>query len=92
MFHQWFYTSDTSPRAIDLWGDKPELWDFSKQKAADIVIINLGTNDNNKVNNVTADGYVAQYTMLIEGVHAVWPKAQIILIVRISIITPSGTF
>jgi hypothetical protein len=29
---------------------------------------------------VTIDGYVAQYTMLIEGIHAVWPKAQIILI------------
>jgi hypothetical protein len=26
-------------------------------------------------------GYVAQYKMLISGVHAVWPKAQIILVV-----------
>jgi hypothetical protein len=84
IFYQWFYTSDTSGRAIDIWGDKPELWDFSKQKAADIVIMNIGTNDNNHVNNVTTDGYVAQYTMLIEGVHAVWPKAQIILIVSSS--------
>jgi hypothetical protein len=81
MLYQWFHTSDTSGRAIDIWGDKPEVWDFSKRPAADIVVINLGTNDANTSNNVTTDGFVAQYTMLIEGVHAVWPKAQIILIV-----------
>ena len=81
MFYQWFRTSDTSGRAIDIWGDNPEVWDFSKKPAADIVVINLGTNDNNSANNVTTAGYVAQYTMLIEGIHAVWPKAQIILIV-----------
>ncbi|KUJ23359.1 GDSL-like Lipase/Acylhydrolase-like protein [Mollisia scopiformis] len=80
MFYQWFQTSDTSGRAIDIWGDNPEVWNFSNQPAADIVIINLGTNDNNHVNNVSTTGYVAQYTMLIEGVHAIWPKAQIILI------------
>jgi len=80
MFYQWWHTSDTSGRAIDIWGDKPEVWDFSRQPAADIVVINLGTNDANSANNVTTDGYVAQYTMLIEGVHAVWPNAQIILI------------
>lgn len=81
MFHQWFYTSDVSPRARDIWGDKPERWDFSKRPSADIVVINLGTNDANAHNNVTTGGYVAQYTTLIEGVHTVWPKAQIILIV-----------
>lgn len=78
IFYQWYYTSDTSGRAYDIWGDKPELWDFSKHDPADIVIINIGTNDSN--NNVTAAEYVAEYTLLIEGVHAVWPKAQIILI------------
>ena len=83
MFYQWFHTSDTSGRAIDIWGDHPEVWDFSKHPAADIVVINLGTNDNNSANNVTTAGFVAQYTMLIEGVHAVWPKAQIILIVSL---------
>jgi hypothetical protein len=81
MFYQWFHTSDTSGRAIDIWGDNPEVWDFSKHPAADIVVINLGTNDFNSANGVTTAGYVAQYTMLIEGVHAVWPEAQIILIV-----------
>ncbi|KAK2627850.1 hypothetical protein QTJ16_002496 [Diplocarpon rosae] len=71
MFYQWFRTSDVSGRSIEIWGDSPEIWDFSKKQAADIVVMNLGTNDNNPLNNVTADGYVAQYTMLIEGVHAV---------------------
>jgi hypothetical protein len=81
MFYQWFHTSDVSGRAIDIWGDKPEVWDFSKRAAADIVVINLGTNDANPYNNITTAGYVAQYKMLIEGVHTVWPKAQIVLIV-----------
>jgi len=79
MFYQWFRTSDTSYRASQIWGDNPEWWDFSKQPAADIVVINLGTNDNNAANNVTVDGYVAQYKMLIEGVHAIYPNAQILL-------------
>jgi hypothetical protein len=83
MFYQWYYASDTSGRAIQIWGDKPELWDFSKQPAADIVVINLGTNDNNSANNVTTAGYTAQYTLLIEGIHTVWPQAQIILIVSL---------
>jgi hypothetical protein len=83
MFHQWFYTSDVSPRATEIYGDKPEIWEFAKHGAADIVVINLGTNDANKANGVGPEGYVAQYTMLIEGIHAVWPKAQVVLIVRI---------
>ena len=86
-----YSTSDVSGRAIDIWGDHPEVWDFSKQPAADIVVINLGTNDNNSANNVTTDGYVAQYTMLIEGVHTVWPKAQIILVVSCPLVA-SATF
>ncbi|RDW92509.1 hypothetical protein BP5796_01903 [Coleophoma crateriformis] len=80
MFYQWYYASDVSGRAIDIYGDNPELWDFSKQPAADIVLINLGTNDANSVNNVTTSGYVSQYTKLIEGVHTVYPNAQIILL------------
>lgn len=83
MFHQWYYTSDTSPRAAQIWGDEPELWDFSKQDEADLVVINLGTNDGNEVNNVTSAEYVAQYTLMIEGIHAVWPNAQIILMVSL---------
>ena len=80
--HQWFYTSDTSYRAIQIWGDSPEPWDFSKHAAADIVVINLGTNDANPSNNVTSAQFVEQYTELVEGVHGVWPNTQIILLVR----------
>jgi hypothetical protein len=84
MLYQWFRTSDTSGRAEQAFGDNPEWWDFSMKPAADIVVINLGTNDNNSANNVTADGYVAQYKMLVEGVHKVYPKAQIILMASCS--------
>jgi lysophospholipase L1-like esterase len=84
MLYQWFRTSDTSSRAEKLYGNNPEWWDFSKKPAADIVVINLGTNDNNSANNVTADGFVAQYKMLVEGVHKVYPRAQIILMVSYS--------
>jgi lysophospholipase L1-like esterase len=80
-FYQWFQTSDTSDRAIRLYGTEPEPWDFSKHPDADIVVINLGTNDANPANNAPGAGYVAQYKMLIEGIHAMWPKAQVILIV-----------
>ncbi|KAG9238734.1 GDSL-like Lipase/Acylhydrolase-like protein [Amylocarpus encephaloides] len=80
MFYQWYYTSDVSWRATQIYGDNPEPWDFSRQPAADIVIINLGTNDANAANSVTSAEYVSQYTMLIQGVHAVFPEAQIILI------------
>ena len=50
MLYQWFQTSDTGGRATEVWGDKPEKWNFSKQPAADLVIINLGTNDANPAN------------------------------------------
>ncbi len=80
-FHQWFKTTDTGYRATNLYGDNAPDWDFSKHPAADIVVINIGTNDANAHNNVSSTTYVAQYTMLIEGIHAIWPKAQIVLIV-----------
>jgi hypothetical protein len=83
MLYQWFRTSDTSWRVSDIWCNNPLWWDFSKEKAADIVVINLGTNDNNSANNVTIDGYIAQYKMLVKGVHTVYPKAQIILMVSL---------
>jgi hypothetical protein len=34
MFHQWWYTEDTSGRANG--GSAPEKWDFSKQQDADV--------------------------------------------------------
>lgn len=79
--YQWFYTSDTSGRTNGIPGYQPQLWDFSKHPPADIVIINLGTNDANAVNNVSSVHYTSAYIELIEGVHGVWPDAQVILVV-----------
>ena len=56
----------------------PEPWDFKGHSAADIVIINLGTNDNNTHNNVTSETFVSSYIKLITDVHDIWPKAQIV--------------
>lgn len=83
--HQWWYTSDGSWRQKEVWGtagsDKggPEPWDFTAHKPADIVVINLGTNDANSANNVPKEKYVADYIRLIQGIHGVYPKAQVIL-------------
>ncbi|KAI0400419.1 Lipase, GDSL-like protein [Xylaria palmicola] len=78
--HQWFYSSDTSWRAAAIWGDKPEPWDFKKMEATpDIVVINLGTNDNNVANNVSAVAYVDAYKKLIQGVHGKYPNAQVVV-------------
>jgi lysophospholipase L1-like esterase len=61
--------------------DKPEPWDFSKRPAADIVVINIGTNDNNEANNVTTEAYIDALTKIIQGVHGKWPKAQVVVMV-----------
>ncbi|OIW30932.1 Lipase, GDSL-like protein [Coniochaeta ligniaria NRRL 30616] len=79
--HQWFYTSDTSGRAVAMYGDDPEPWDFKKNPAADIVVINIGTNDQNAANNVSTATYIDALTKIIEGVHGKWPKAQVIVMV-----------
>ncbi|KAH8662073.1 acetylxylan esterase [Xylariales sp. PMI_506] len=77
--HQWFYTSDTSWRAAEIWGENPEPWDFDKHQKPDLVVINIGTNDANTANNVTTAAYVDAYRKLIEGVHGKYPDAQIIV-------------
>ncbi|KAF6812344.1 GDSL-like lipase acylhydrolase [Colletotrichum sojae] len=59
--------------------DDPEPWDFSKNPAADLVVINLGTNDANAANNVSKSTYVEHYKRLIQGVHGKWPEAQVIV-------------
>lgn len=61
--------------------DKPEPWDFAKDKPADLVIINIGTNDQNRANNVSASVYADALTKLIQGVHGKYPGAQIIVMV-----------
>ncbi|KAK3939420.1 lipase [Diplogelasinospora grovesii] len=77
--HQWFYTSDTSGRAAAMYGDDPEPWDFGRHPAADIAIINIGTNDQNPHNNVSAAAYIDALSKIIEGVHGNWPDAQVIV-------------
>jgi len=76
--YQWFRTQDTSWRATQLY--KPaELWDFSKHDPADLVFINIGTNDNNEQFNVTKAELGKSYTAFIQKIHDIWPKAQIII-------------
>ncbi|KAL4867982.1 hypothetical protein BDV12DRAFT_186266 [Aspergillus spectabilis] len=77
--YQWYRTSDTSSRAAEIYGDNPPKWDFKAQQPADLVVINIGTNDNNPANNVSVTDYYNTYVDLINGVHRVWPKAQIVL-------------
>lgn len=61
--------------------ENPEPWDFSRNPAADLVVINLGTNDANAANKVTKSTYVESYKKLIQGVHGKWPEAQVIIMV-----------
>ncbi|KAK5115430.1 hypothetical protein LTR85_009890 [Meristemomyces frigidus] len=80
---QWLKIPDTSGRALDIYGsdlaDIPN-WDFAAHPAADITVINIGTNDNNTANNVTATGYYNSYIQLINEIHTRWPQSQIIVI------------
>ena len=59
--------------------DNPEPWDFSKQPAADIAVIMIGTNDNNEHNNVSTTAYIDALTKIIQGVHGKWPNAQVVV-------------
>ncbi|KAF2872961.1 acetylxylan esterase [Massariosphaeria phaeospora] len=77
--YQWFQTSDTSSRAAQLYGTQPEPWAFNRHQSADLVLINIGTNDNNTANPVTREQYLASYVAFIPQVHAVYPDAQIVL-------------
>ena len=87
--HQWWYASDGSWRQDEIWGTSggnstdgkggPEPWDFSAHRPADIVVINLGTNDANSANNVSATTYVSDYKRLVQGIHGVYPRAQVVL-------------
>jgi lysophospholipase L1-like esterase len=77
--HQWFQTRDTSWRAREAPGpDVP--WDFKSHQSADLVIIHLGTNDNNTHNNVTATIFKDTYIEFVQKIHEIWPKSQVILV------------
>ncbi|RDW58958.1 SGNH/GDSL hydrolase family protein [Aspergillus mulundensis] len=77
--YQYYKTSDTSPRAAKIHGDDPPDWDFSAQQPADLVVINIGTNDNNPANNVSSTDYFNDYVNLVSNIHGIWPDAQIVL-------------
>ena len=77
--HQWFETYDTNGRAQQIHGNRSEPWDFSAHQPADLILINLGTNDNNTANNVTNEEYYNSYISFISKVHDVYPNAQIII-------------
>ncbi|KAF2458393.1 GDSL-like Lipase/Acylhydrolase-like protein [Lineolata rhizophorae] len=80
---QWFRASDTSPRARQMYGElseQAEMWDFESKQPADLVIVHLGTNDNNTANNVPPGLYYDTYVEFVGKVHEVWPQAQIILV------------
>jgi len=77
--YQWFQTYDTNGRAQQIHGNTSEPRDFSAHQPADIVVINLGTNDNNTANNVTNEEYYNSYISFVSKVHNVYPDAQIII-------------
>lgn len=79
---QWLKIPDTSGRALEIYGDGPDIpdWDFSAHPAADITVINIGTNDNNTSNNITSAEFYDSYIQLINEIHTRWPDSQIIVI------------
>ena len=48
---------------------------------ADLVVINIGTNDWRSPNDVPKDDYYKSYIKLIDEIHTVWPDAQIVIMV-----------
>ena len=78
---QWLKIPDTSGRALEIYGDGPDIpdWDFDAHPAADITVINIGTNDNNTSNNITSTEFYDSYVQLINEVHSRWPNSQIIV-------------
>lgn len=65
---------------MDLYGDDPPLWNFTSRPAADITLINIGTNDHNPVNNVTAAEFKQSYIDLVSEVQATWPETRIVIL------------
>ncbi|RMZ19492.1 hypothetical protein D0859_16514 [Hortaea werneckii] len=91
---QWLKVPDTSYRAYQIYGGVQKLiqtpipidpdnipnWNFSAHPAANITVINLGTNDHNHTNNITASQFRTSYINLITSILHRWPSTQIIVI------------
>lgn len=56
------------------------MWEFGEYPASDIVVIGLGTNDNNTHNNDRSVRYLRRYIEFVGVVHKVYPRAQIVLV------------
>ncbi len=77
-------------RSLTRTPDNQEPWDFSKHPAADLVVINIGTNDKRPTNNVSTADYIDALTKIIQGVHGKWPKAQVVVMVGLVFIPTLG--
>ncbi|KAI7182328.1 SGNH hydrolase [Hortaea werneckii] len=80
---QWLKVPDTSYRAYQIYGEDPDNipnWNFTAHPAADITVINLGTNDHNPTNNITAQEFRTGYINLITSILSRWPSTQIIVV------------
>lgn len=80
---QWLKIPDTSGRAYEIYGSEPDEipdWDFDAHPAADITVINIGTNDNNTSNNITSEEFSSSYIQLINEIHTRWPDSQIVVL------------
>ncbi|KAJ4297445.1 hypothetical protein N0V90_005336 [Kalmusia sp. IMI 367209] len=77
--YQFHRTVDTSPRALSLYNQTPPLWDFTAHPYPDIVVINIGTNDNNTATPPTREEYLDSYLKFIPTLHKIYPNAQIVL-------------
>ncbi|KAI9044492.1 SGNH/GDSL hydrolase family protein [Aspergillus affinis] len=74
-----FELRDVGDRATASYGTHPEKWNFNAHRPADLVVINLGTNDHRDPNNLPGETFATSYIDLIEAVHKTWPKAQVVL-------------
>ncbi|OOF91404.1 hypothetical protein ASPCADRAFT_518627 [Aspergillus carbonarius ITEM 5010] len=79
MTYQWFYASDAGVRANATYGDHPEKWNFSSRPPADLVVIDLGTNDRRPQNNIPGSTFYDSYVDLVNSVHDTYPNAQIVI-------------
>ncbi|GES59898.1 GDSL-like lipase/acylhydrolase domain protein [Aspergillus terreus] len=79
MTHQWLQIPDVGARANATYGNRSVPWDPTARRAADLVVINLGTNDSRDPNNIPGGEFYNAYVELVDDIHRVWPAAQIIL-------------
>ncbi|RAK96932.1 SGNH/GDSL hydrolase family protein [Aspergillus ibericus CBS 121593] len=90
MTYQWFYASDAGVRANATYGDHPEKWNFSSHQPADLVVIDLGTNDRRPQNNIPGSTFYDSYVELVNSVHKTYPNAQIVIMSLWGNFTRSG--